>query len=49
MDHDIVLVALIVFFGATAAKDGKFWPDWLRIARLVSAVVLGINYLMELL
>lgn len=49
MNITLVLIATVVFFGATAAKDGKFYPDWLRIARLVSAVVLALNALIALL
>lgn len=49
MNETLLVLAALVFFGATAAKDGGFFPDWLRIIRLVSAVVFALNALVTLL
>ena len=43
MNPTILAIATLVFFGATAAKDGGFFPEWLRIARLISAVILALS------
>lgn len=49
MNADLVHLAMVVFFGATVVKDAQFWPNWLRITRLVAGVVLALNALVELL
>ena len=49
MDNEVTLIFTALFFAATAAKDAKYFPDWVRIVRLVSAVVLALVAVIALL